>query len=98
MDDDRPADEKLALQQIAYLRRLWHFHQPGTMQRRYKIVMGVAGSIVLLLFAASIFGFVNEWPSLALWILGLFAGIFEMALVQVLTGKKRWKIMERAAK
>src|SRR5437868_4194507 len=88
------AGENLTPRQIAYLRRLWLFHQPGAMERRYKIMVGVGASIMILLFATSIFGIVNEWPSAGLWMLGLCAGIFEAGLIRVVTSKKRWQIVE----
>src|SRR4051794_2550441 len=86
--------EKLNPRELAYLRRLRLFHQPGVMERRFKIMISVAGSIALLLFALSIYGMVNEWPLVRLWLLGFFAGIHEIVVIQVLTSRKRWKIVE----
>lgn len=88
------AGENLTPRQLAYLRRLWLFHQPGVMERRYKIMMGVGGSLTILLFAASLFGMANKWPSAGLWMVGFFAGIFEIAVVQLFTSKKRWQVIE----
>ena len=85
--------ENLTPQELTYLRRLWQFQQQGTLDRRYKVIMTVAVSVTILLFAIPLLGIPEDWSRMSVWTLGLLTGFFWSVAMVVTLSKKRWVII-----
>jgi hypothetical protein len=83
-------DDHLTPNERAYLHRLWRFHQKGTLDRRYKIIMSLLISIAIVLLAIPWFGIPDDWSRSSVWSLGWLTGFFATMTFIVMRSKTRF--------